>query len=586
MGIRIQVGDYTFQAIDYQVTEAASPLSSDDSTGQVGSISFTIPRPDPDAFTNIPTESDFEFGEDDFGEGVFGGVIPLSQQLTGWKLLLGPGPGALIDLPVRLEDSYKGFTVGTVYGYSMNAGTITIECSSRLGSLNVYGVQAQPFIGRLDDAFEYYLSLAGVTTGLFVDNSIAARPVVFPGWSGELWYYLKRMASALDCDISLVSGNILLRPIRVRVATRGRDIDRSKNVSPPSLAQSIEMYQYNNTPITNKLVFPPGGWEPEQSVYNVNAGETASYTLILSSSLSSFVPPTHVTSVSQLESSLSVYTTIANDDTVVSPADWIRYGGRVELVLNPNTTSMTLTLTGPEGYVNSSGDVSSNFSLALISPDTGTRYSTLRILGTGVAFNKEKKTIPTAVPAALAPTEVGTTIDNPFISTTDDLYRAGTRVAKNYSGQVSDISGTVTAINQRGDSGQATYPTYGEVETELKAVLGTPTYAQVQTYYLGPLDLDNYGDVQSYWFTFVQDDFTNQVLGNINGARIYDRGTRRWYRIREATSKAGNITFRADDDLTNHDMEQFHASRTYGDVQLILGDLSYRQADLAGLYGG
>ncbi len=125
-----------------------------------------------------------------------------------------------------------------------------------MGSLNVYGIQAQPFVGTLRAAFEYYLSLAGLTTDLFVDDSIGSRPVVFPGWSGELWYYLKLMAAAQDCDVSLVSGIILLRPIRSRIATQDRDTDRGVSSGSTTLAQAVEVYQYDNRAITNELVYP------------------------------------------------------------------------------------------------------------------------------------------------------------------------------------------------------------------------------------------------------------------------------------------------------------------------------------------
>jgi hypothetical protein len=84
----------------------------------------------------------------------------------------------------------------------------------------------------------------------------------------------------------------------------------------------------------------------------------------------------------------------------------------------------------------------------------------------------------------------------------------------------------------------------------------------------------------------VRDDFTNQVFGNINGARIYDKKSRRWYRVRSGTATADRISFSADDDLTHGDVDAFHSSRTYGDVQLILGSLTYKQAELVGLYAG
>lgn len=562
MGIRVQIGTHTFEATDYTVDEQATPLAAGDSSGSVGNISLTIPQPDPDLVGN---------------------------QDTGWKLVSTFGPDALLDLPVTLTDSLKGFTLGTVTGVqrSDDSNFIQIDCQSRLGVLNAYGIQAQPFTGTLANAFDYYLSLAGVETGLFVDESIAARPVVFPGWNGELWYYLKQMAVAQDCDISLVSGVILLRPIRVRVATRGRDISRSRDLPTPTLAQSVEVYLYNNQPITNQLVYPPGGWNPEVEVMNVNAGETTEYTLKLSASVSSIQAPVMQLDVPEAYSASSVYTVVANDGLSISQDLWESRGGSVRVEINPDTTSLKVTLVGAVDLPTTSGTAATNFSVALASDTTGNRYSTFRIVGSGVSFDKQKKRVRTGVSATRTGTEVGVTIDNPFISTVNDLYRAGTRAAKKYSGLMPSLTGVVVAINRLGDSGQASYPTYGEVQTALDDALpGTPTYAQVQTYYTVTKALATYDAVRQYWFSFVQSDFANQVFGNVNGARIFDRKSRRWYRIRQGSPSQDRIGFQADDDLTQGDVDLFHTGRTYGAVQTILGGLDYKQAQLAGLYDG
>lgn len=562
MGIRIQVGTYVLQASDYSVDEAATPLAAGDSSGGTGSISFTVAQPDEFAPNSGITNN-------------------------AWRRITEFGPDILLDLPVRLLDSRKGFTLGTVIGVQRldDQGTLQISCSSRLADINAYGIQAAPFVGTLGAAFTYYLGLANITTDLFVDDSLSSRPVVFPGWTGELWYHLKQMAVSQDCDISLVSGVVLLRPIRARVATRGRDIGRSRELSQQTLAQSVEVYQYSNRAITNQLVYPPGGWTPEVEVMNVNAGETSEYVLDLSASVSSIQQPVMQTFVSEGYSASSVYTIVANDGHPVSYDAWTRFGGSLKVAIEPDTKRLRVNLIGATGLPTTEGGPAKNFSVALASDTTGNRYSTFRIVGTGVAFDKVKKRVRTGVPANRTATEVGVTIDNPFISTVDDLYRAGTRAAKQFSGQVPGLSGSVTAINRLGDTGQAEYPTYGEVQTELYAELGTPNYADVQTYYLTTLSLTTYESVRQYWFTFVRDDFTNQVFGNVNGARIYDKKSRRWYRIRQGTLTADKVTFTAEDDLTHGDIEGHYTSRTYGDVELVLGGLTYKQADLVGLYG-
>lgn len=575
--------DGPLQISDYSVTEDSSPLKAGDSSGSVGTFQVTVPTPDPDLIASLGPINTSGYGELPFGDGPYGGV---ESQMTPWVMLGLFGPTVFLDTTLRLADSRKGFTLGTVTGASVSkdGGTVELSGVSRMGKLNVYGIQAQPFVGTLRQAFDYYLSLAGITTNIFVDDEIGDRPVVFPGWNGELWYNLKMMATAQDCDLSLVSGVILLRSIRKRIASNNRDTSRSIAVGSNTLARAIEVYKYNNRQITNELVYPPGGWTPEVEVLNVNAGETSEYTLELSASVASIQPPVMETFVADEYSGSSVYTVVADDGLPVEPAAWRAYGGSVEISIEPDTTHLKVVLRGAEGLPTAAGATATNFSLALGSDTTGNRYSTLRIVGSGVAYTKVKKRVRTGVPASKTATDVGVTIDNPFISTTNDLYRAGTRAAKAYAGAVMELSGNVISINRRGDTGEATYPTYGEVEDKLKNELTpTVTYGQVQTYYSG-LGLSSYESVRQYWFELFRDDDMDQVFGNVQGARVFDKTSRRWYRIRRGSPSPAGIGFSADDDLTHGDMEELYSGKTYEQVRSPLSLFTYQQVELLGMY--
>lgn len=585
MGFRIDIAGSRLECIDYEVQEASSPLAAGDSSGSVGSFTVTFPVPDPYVRTGSPGAVIYGYGEGPYGEGSYGGSTAGSSSV--WSVVRAVGPEILIDRSVRIFDSRKGFTLGVISSANINhdAGTISVQGSTRLAQLNVYGIQAQPYVGNLQGAFEYYLGLAGIDTELFIDEDIAARPVVMPGWNGELWYYLKLMAAAEECDISLVSGVILLRPIRKRVATQQRDTARAVTIGSETLAQAIEVYQYNNRAITNELVYPPGGWNNTVEVLNVNAGETTEYTLDLSASVSSIQTPVMQTSVSQSYSASSVYTVVANDGLPVGASLWASRGGKVEISIEPETTKLKVRLTGAVNIPTSTGEAAQNFSLALGSDVTGNRYSTLRIVGTGVAFEKVKKRIRTGVPASKTATEIGVTIDNPFISTTNQLYTAGTRAAKKYAGVSMTLSGTVTAINRRGDTGQATYPTYAKVAQALESELVTPTYGSVQSYYEGQ-GLTTYESVRQFWFEAFRDDDLDQVFGNVQGARVFDRRTRRWYRIRSGRLSSSLISFDADDDLTHGDVEGFYSGKTYQGVveALASGAFTYAEVERLGMF--
>lgn len=545
MAFKLSIGGLDFGFTDFNVQEAATPLAAGDSSGQVGSISFTLPQ--------------------------------LSEEMSPDHPMVKYGSSWIVGKSVRLEDSRKGFTLGEVDSVqpSRASANIQVSATSRLGSLNVYNVQAPPFVGVLADAFETYLDLANIDSGFLVDPSIASEQVVFPGWSGELWFNLKQMAAAIDCDVSLVSGVILLRPIRRRVATRGRDIDRSGSTGGGSLAQAIVVNQYNNRPIYNELVYPPGGWTEEVTTVNVNSGETVEETLELSASVTSIDQPVMQTFVSRKHDSSSVFTVVGDDGLPIQPAQWTAMGGSLSVKINPDTTSLTLTVKAPTGIRNKDGNEVGVYGIALSSDSSTGRYSTLRIIGSGVAFNKEEVRVPTGVTDRETATEVGVTIDNPFLSTRDQVYTAGVRAVREYSGTSMTISGSVTAVNQRGDTGDIALRPYSEME----ALHAGRTYSEVQATYDGR----TYLQVETAFNAGSQDKFENQVFGNVAGSRIWDEPSRRWYRIRTGTMSPAKIQFEAEDDLLHSDSQEFLQGKTYLGVQEMYNGFTYREVDLMGL---
>lgn len=533
MGVQVKIGGYIYEAESYSVEEESTPTSSDDSTGSVGTFNFT-----------------------------FVGV---------------DNPLLLQDEEVFLADSRKGSTLGFVTRIDeTDHGMVRVQCQSRLGRLNIYDVQAQPFVGTLGDAFKYYNSLAEQYADVWVDESIENNPVTFPGWYGELWFNMKQLAASQNCEIALVSNVILLRPLRTRVAIDDRNVSRSRTYGDTSLARAVEVYAYNNEAITNKLVYPPEGWTPETEVITVGAGEEIERTLELGASISSFQEPVMQTFVSQGHDSSSVYTIVGDDGLPIQPQQWKDFGGRVSFSIEPDTTSIKLRFRGAVGINSGQGQAISTFSLALGADFTGNRYSTLRIVGSGVMFRKELITVRTLVPDHLTGTEVGITIDNPFISNLGDAYTAGVRAAKWFAGEDISLRGEVTSINQLGDSGAASYPSY-EFDQDL---LDGKTYGQVESDYSGR----TYRSIREEYFDLVRDEFENQLFGNTGGARVWDRKTLRWYRLRHGTINPGVISFEADDDLTYEDMADLYVGSLYSDVESYFTGDSYSVRNRRGLF--
>ena len=547
MGTLVTIDGVSLEVNNFSVTEETSPLAAGDAEGSVGYFTLDAEAPE-----------DAPFG-----------------RWYGKKAVL--------------IDSDYGITSGYVTGItdSEESGTVTISCESLLTSLNQYNISAQPYVGDLNGLFEYYLSLVGITSGWTVDYRVAGEQVVAPGWHGELWLHLKQMASAYDCEIALVSGVIVLRPVRARVVTKNNDLPATRELGGPSLARSVEVYYYDAEEVTNELIYPPGGWAPEVEVFSVNAGETAEYTIELDASVSSIQEPEMRTFVSSGYESSSVYTIVANDGLPVPAQQWEDFGGSLEVTIGEDSTSLNVKLVGATGVPTTAGEESPSFSVSLASGASGNQYSTLRIVGTGIRYTRHVETILTGVSETATATEVGITIDNPFFTSRDRALRAGSLAARSYSGPSLSLSGGLLDALTKYETGSINSFTYGDIQSLLEDELGSGfTYQDVQDFYDG-LGLANFAEIQNYWATLNPEGFASQVFGNVAGSRIWDKKTGRYYRIRSATITPGGITFsQADDDLLFSDTQTAFDGMTYAQVQDMFDGMTYNNVFLEGATNG
>lgn len=497
MTVSIYINGHRFEGASYQVSEDVSSLTAGDSGGSVGTFTVTTPRPDM--------------------------FVSLSD---GYELLGRFGPDFFLETNAVIEDSERGIFRGTVRAASRNDanGTFTFEGVSWLDKLNVYNVEAKPFSGTLGEAIQYYVGLSKSGVNVAVDSSVSSRPVHYIGWTGELWFRLKQLATAQDCEIALVDNTVRFRPVRRNTLIAARDISRSGDRRIGSLAQTVEVYNYNTSALSLGPVYPIDGWSPELEVLNVNAGEEAEYQLELSASVSSIETPEMKEFVSPDTVNESVYTVVANDGLPIPPQQWKDYGGRVEFEINPDTISLTARLWGPVSMPSANGDYATNFSLALASDETANRYSTLRLRGTGVRFGKKPVQIRTGLSPQETGTEIGVTIDNPFLVDENTVYRAGTRAAAGFAHAVPAISGKVTVAHA-----------------------------------------DNTPD-----------------MGYTAGTRVYDLQTHRNYRIRTGRIAPDGVDFDAEDDLTFGDLTSLWNGKTWAQVTSGAGNFTFRQMDVAG----
>lgn len=502
-------------ASSYSITEDSTPTDPADNTGGVGQFTFTMPETaDSKTFRNKT---------------------------------------------VTLADGTQGVTEGVARGLSGDGANTTITADSRLGALMVTRT-AQPYVGTLGGAFRYYLSLVGVTDGIVVDTTLENIPVVFQGWSGVVWDYTKKMVASQQIEVSLVSKNIVLRPLRGRVAQNYRDSLVSWAIDASNLAQSVEVYYYQGVQRSNALVYPIGGWTPDVQKYQVDAGETQTYDISLlpkdvgpGASITTIQQPTCVDWVDRDYAASSVYSVAGNDGLIIPPQQWLDGGGSVTVKINPDTTSITVTIVG-------ASDTQYAPYRIMMPSDTSDGYSSLRLVGSGVFTDKQLTTWQTGLNADAAPTEIGATVDLPFINTYAEAANVALYTLGSYAAPRQTLTVTTTGVNRLDDNGSYRYSTMGEVNTEYAGL----TMGQLDAIWPGA----TMGDVSAFWKAKTQNDFVNQAFGNIAGARVLNDGA--WYRIRSVpTAGPATIQYVAERDVIAADLNTRYTGLTMGEVNAL-----------------
>lgn len=504
MGVTITIGDAPeFNITSYSVTEDSTPIDPSDTTGGVGQFTFGIDEDDKSKF--------------------------------------------LSNKSAKLEDGSQGTTLGTIRGLSSPDGALTVTADSRMALLAVKRT-AQPFIGTLEGAFVYYLGLVGIISGLVVDDSIASRPVVYQGWSGVVWDELKKLAVAERVEISLVSNNIVMRPLRQRKAEQYRDSSRTWNINSQNLARSVDIHYYSNQYKAVALAYPSGGWSPDVSVQGVDAGATTTVDVPLSVSLLSIDQPVCVDFVDRYYAASSVYTVSGNDGLPIPSAEWLAGGGSVTAAIGEDTKSVIFTITG------SSDTQYAPYKIAMPSGPSDF-YSSLRLVGEGVFFDDQVVTLLAAVDPDRVTQEQAPEVRNERITSLEQAQSLGLWSLKRWGSPSHTVTVASSGINRLGDTGSYRYPTIAEFNAEYAGL----TVAQFNAIWAGK----TIADFNEYWRAKTAGDFENQAFGNVVGSRF--RLGDAMFRIRTATITAEGISYSAEEDTIIADVNAVWAGKTIAD---------------------
>lgn len=193
------------------------------------------------------------------------------------------------------------------------------------------------------------------------------------------------------------------------------------------------------------LVYPAGGYTPDAEVITVENGATKSIQIELGASCTSIMQPVAIDSFDNLYEvpEISCYTVWGmNHSRILSAKQWRAYGGRVVAKLNDDSTTATLTVTG--------ADFPEYAPFSLSIADEAQSFSTLRLLGRGVAFEKHTIDFATGLDPRIVTNDVGAEVDNVFIASRVAAWDIAANAMRRALGGFQTVSLTVPRLRTEG----------------------------------------------------------------------------------------------------------------------------------------
>jgi hypothetical protein len=463
-------------------------------------------------------------------------------------------------------DAQYGSLTGTVSGVSANDNVLSVSAFSRLNRLNVETTFTAE-VTNVRGAFRKIFDTAGIFGDIIFSPDVPSTMVNLPGFTGNLWTLVKQMCSVFRVEVSLLNNVIFVRPIRTREINLDSIIDVSFSVSEFEPSEKFDVAYYNYEFLTDSLAFPRGGWNPEVPVYTVEANETIVFDIPVDAYLESVKQPVVQNSVSKnYVGPDSVYSVSGNDGLPVSAAFWSDFGGDMRFDLKQNGTVIEVTLTGPNF------EQLSPYTIGV--SDGATQYSTLRVVGTGMFFDRQVHTVNTGLPPSLALRREGQEVDIPVVDTLQDAIKVGIFAKRQYALPVQTVDLSARQLFRRTIQEFAYFvlddPTEGVLDQNVLAFAEQPGVTRFLTF-------DEYNQLvpsgflfsdfnDSYFGSTFTDfelsvaDILRQNIGSIVGARV--RYADAFYRVRSANYSQSEVNVNAEFDTIFDDFNNTFNKQT------------------------
>ena len=508
------------------------------------------------------------------GTGRFAGhasnVINYSYSEGSTPLVPGDESGAIGDVSIEvldkknasillykdefyLKDNFYGSVTGNIENVSGSNETVTMGGRSILSYLNVDRV-IQPRRDTIGNILKAVINDLGVSGNILLDAALPPELVDAPGHEGDVWVYVKRLCSAYEVEMTVVRNYIVIRPTRTRTIDATNLIDKSWQIQDIILAQEFDVAYYNYSQEEDFLVYPEGGWTPDVQVYSVGSAETITFEIALDFYLTSVTQPIVQDTVAKdYAGPASFYAVSGSDNLPIPASQWTSFGGDMSFAIKGDGTVLEVTLTG--------ADFPSLAPFTIGISDGSTSYSTLRICGSGMDFNRAVYTEKTGLTASDTPTVNGGEIDNPAIDTLADAKRYALFARRLYSLPTQTFStSSRTFPRLTGSLPTIFYPTFDDFNDTLN-----PSYS------FNNFNEDYAGLNFDEWTTALGDTVP-QGFGQISGAKVQLNDA--MYRVRTVSITPDQISFDAEYDTLFSDLTAIYRAPEWQDVAPAWGGLT------------
>jgi hypothetical protein len=441
-----------------------------------------------------------------------------------------------------LQDNFHGSVIGNIENVSGNNDNISMGGRSILSLLNVEKV-IPPRRNTIGNIIAGVLSDVGVTSNIILDDKLSTDIINVPGFEGDLWVYTKQLCAAHEVEVTVVREFIVVRPTRMRKISAQNIVERSWQVQDVQLAQNFDVAYYNYEQVEDFLIYPKGGWSEDVQVYQVGANETVTFEAPVDFYATSVKQPTVQDNVPKDYSGpASVYSVSGNDGLPITPSQWIAQGGNLSVAILPPGNVLEVTVTGPDF------EELAPYSIGL--NDGSSSYSTLRIVGDGMNFDRQIYTEKTGLSSNDVALVSGGEIDNVAIDTLEDakrfalfarrLYALPTQTFSTSAPEFPRLEGTVTTV---------LFPTFADFGDTLPAAYSFTNFNA------------DYSGVTFEDFTVQVGNAVPQGFGEVSGARV--RLDDAMYRVRNVTITPEAISIDAEYDTLFEDLNDVYVAVTW-----------------------